>query len=35
MIAVEKLHILNMVQNHSLAKSIMDARWGAFLDILE
>src|SRR6266702_94982 len=35
MIAVEKLSILNMVQNHSLAKSIMDASWGAFLDILE
>jgi putative transposase len=35
MIAVEKLAILNMVQNHSLAKSIMDASWGAFLDILE
>jgi putative transposase len=34
-IAVEKLGILNMVQNHSLAKSIMDASWGAFLDILE
>src|SRR6266699_1977788 len=34
MIAVEKLSILNMVQNHSLAKSIMDASWGAFLDIL-
>src|SRR6266704_2597883 len=34
-IAVEKLQILNMVQNHSLAKSIMDASWGAFLDILE
>ena len=34
MIAVEKLHILNMTQNHSLAKSIMDASWGAFLDIL-
>src|SRR5712692_9641052 len=34
-IAVEKLAILNMVQNHSLAKSIMDASWGAFLDILE
>ena len=33
-IAVEKLHILNMVQNHSLAKSISDASWGAFLDIL-
>jgi putative transposase len=34
-IAVEKLTILNMVQNHSLAKSIMDSSWGAFLDILE
>ncbi|HZR44089.1 MAG TPA: transposase [Ktedonobacteraceae bacterium] len=34
-IAVEKLSILNMVQNHCLAKSIMDASWGAFLDILE
>src|SRR5207342_3242354 len=34
MIAVEKLHILNLVQNHSLAKSISDASWGAFLDIL-
>lgn len=34
-IAVEQLSILNMVQNHSLAKSIMDASWGAFLDILE
>jgi putative transposase len=33
-IAVEKLSLLNMVQNHSLAKSIMDASWGAFLDIL-
>src|SRR6266536_1377990 len=34
MIAVEQLHILNMTHNHSLAKSIMDASWGAFLDIL-
>jgi putative transposase len=34
-IAVEKLQIPNMVHNHSLAMSIMDASWGAFLDILE
>jgi putative transposase len=34
-IAVEDLAILNMVQNQALAKSIMDASWGAFLDILE
>ncbi len=31
----EKLSILNLLQNHALAKSIMDASWGAFLDILE
>jgi putative transposase len=35
MIAVEQLQIRNMVQNHCFAKSIMDASWGAFLDILE
>src|SRR5438105_9762369 len=33
-IAVEKLSIDNMVKNHHLSKSIMDASWGAFLDIL-
>ena len=34
-IAVENLSLLNMVHNHSLAKSILDASWGAFLEILE
>jgi putative transposase len=33
-IYVEKLHIAGMVRNHHLAKSIHDASWGAFLDIL-
>ena len=34
-ICVEDLTITGMVQNHHLAKSIYDASWGAFLDVLE
>ena len=34
-IAVEDLPILTLVKNHHISKSILDASWGAFLDILE
>ena len=33
-IFVEDLHVAGMVRNHHLARSILDASWGAFVDIL-
>ncbi len=34
-IAVEDLNVKGMVRNHHLAHAIVDASWGAFVDILE
>ena len=31
---VENLNVLNMVKNHSLARSILEANWGTFMELL-
>ena len=31
---VENLNVLNMVKNHKLARSILEANWGAFMELL-
>ncbi len=33
-VVVENLHILGMVCNHKIAKSISDCRWGIFVNFL-
>ena len=31
---VENLNVLNMVKNHKIARSILEANWGAFIQML-
>ena len=31
---VENLNVMNLVKNHRLARSILEANWGAFLELL-